>query len=137
MDSSSRPALSEAELSVLRVLWDSGPATVRSVSETLVTSGNKRWAYTTVQTLLHRLRAKGYVESEARDGLAHVFRPLATRDDLIRDRLRVLADELCEGTPAPLVLTLVESHKFTPAEIARFRALLDRESKPGPKANRP
>lgn len=137
MDALERPLLSEAESTVLRVLWDFGPATVRSVSEALGDRATKRWAYTTVQTLLQRLKIKGYVESEAGEGLAHRFRATASRDDLLLDRLKSLADEFCEGTSAPLVLTLVENHKFSPDEIERFRALLDRESPSNSAGERP
>jgi predicted transcriptional regulator len=119
-----RPPPSEQELEALKVLWDEGPGTVRTVSEVLEARG-RRWGYTTVQTYLNRLRAKGHVASEAGSGaLAHVYRAVSTRDDLLRDRLQDLADQLCEGAPTPLVLTLVEGHRFTDEEIARFRALL-------------
>jgi predicted transcriptional regulator len=88
----------------------------------------KRWAYTTVQTYLNRLRAKGHVacESGADASPAHVFRADSTRDDLLRDGLQDLADQLCEGAPSPLVLTLVEGNRFSAEEIARFRTLLNR-----------
>ena len=114
---------SDGELEVLKTLWGEGPATVRGVDEALQGRGIKR-AYTTVQTLLNRLVAKGHVASEAQGG-SLVYSAASTRDDLLRDRLRDLADQLCEGEPTPLVLTLVEGNQFSPAEIARFRALLD------------
>ena len=121
-----RPPPSEQELEVLKVLWDEGPGTVRGVAEVLEARG-RRWGYTTVQTYLNRLRAKGHVASEAGSAaLAHVYRAASTRDDLLRDRLRDLADQLCEGAPSPLVLNLVEGHQFSDEEIARFRAVLDR-----------
>lgn len=117
---------SDQELEVLKVLWDEGPSTIRGVNGVLAGRGIKR-VYTHVQTLLSRLLIKGHVASEpASDGPAHVFSALSTRDDLLRDRLRDLADQLCEGTPAPLVLTLVEQHRFSDEEVARFRAVLDR-----------
>ena len=115
---------SDQELEVLKVLWDEGPATVRGVDEVFRGRGLNR-AYTTVQTLLNRLLAKGHVASEPKGG-AHLYRPVSTRDDLLRDRLRDLADQLGEGSPTPLVLTLVEGHRFSDEEIARFRALLER-----------
>jgi len=114
---------SDGELEVLKALWGEGPATVRGVDEALRGRGKSR-AYTTVQTLLNRLQAKGHVASEPQGG-ALVYRAASTRDDLLRDRLRDLADQLCEGEPTPLVLTLVEANRFSAAEIARFRALLD------------
>ncbi len=124
-----RPSPSDQELEILKVLWDGGPATVRGVDAVLRGRGVRR-AYTTVQTLLNRLLAKGHVASEPKPG-AHLYRAASTRDDLIRDRLRDLADQLCEGAPSPLVLTLVEGHRFSDDEIARFRAVLDRH-RPNP-----
>ena len=118
-----RQAPSDGELEVLKTLWGAGPSTVRGVDEALRGRGIER-AYTTIQTLLTRLQVKGHVASEA-FGAALVYRAASTRDDLVRDRLRDLADQLCEGRPTPLVLSLVEGHRFSPAEIARFRALLD------------
>jgi BlaI family transcriptional regulator, penicillinase repressor len=126
----SRPSLSDAEMDVLKVLWDQGPATVRQVNETLRARG-RTWAYTTVQTLLQRLQAKACVSVET-GGLAHVYRPSASREELIRDRLRVVADQLCEGLPAPLVLALVQGNPYSADEIARFRALLDQLEEKGP-----
>ena len=123
MEKPSRPGLSDAERDVLRVLWDDGPGTVREVRARLEGRG-RTWAYTTVLTLLQRLLAKGCVASDA-SGTAHVFRAEASREDLLQDGLRNLADELYEGEPAPLVLALVRNHKFSPEQIARFRAILD------------
>jgi len=125
-----RPPPSEQELEVLKVLWDEGSGTVRSVAEVL-DSRARRWGYTTVQTYLNRLRTKGHVASEPGSAaLAHIYRPVSTRDDLLRDRLQDLADQLCEGATTPLVLTLVEGHAFSDEEIARFRAILDQNKGP-------
>jgi predicted transcriptional regulator len=116
-------AISETEQAVLKVLWDLGAGTVREVQEVL--RGQRRsWAYTTVQTLLNRLQAKGFAASE-KGGPAHVYRAAVSRDELLRRRLGDLADELCEGTASPLVLALVEGGHFTPDEIEQFRQLLD------------
>ena len=115
--------ISETELAVLKVLWDLEAATVREVQAVLHQQGRK-WAYTTVQTLLNRLQSKGYTKSE-KGGPAHVYRSVVTREELLRRRLGDLADEFCEGTASPLVLALVEGGRFTPDEIRQFRELLD------------
>ena len=118
-----RPPISEAELDILKALWEHGPGTVRDVNARLRRQG-RRWAYTTGLTHLQRLEAKGYVTSD-KSGVAHVFRPAVTRDKLLRQRLKDLADQLCEGTATPLVLALVGGQRFTPEEISHFRQLLD------------
>ena len=123
MMSSRRSPLSETELEVLKALWDRGSGTVREINELLSQRG-RRWAYTTVLTLLARLESKGYVASD-KSGLAHVFHPLVTRDKLLSQRLITLAEELCEGTATPLVHALVQGQRFTAEEIEQFRALID------------
>jgi BlaI family penicillinase repressor len=116
-----RPGLSEAEMEILKALWSHGPATVRQLNEVLA---GRRWAYTTVLTLLQRLVAKGYAASEA-SGVAHVFRAAVTREEMVERRLRDTADELCDGSAMPLLLALVQGNTFSPEELARFRRLLD------------
>ena len=118
--------ISEAELDVLKVLWDIGSGTIREVDDAL----NRDWAYTTVATLLARLQAKGYVQSK-KSGVAYVFSPRVSRDKLLRQRLSSLATELCEGTSTPLVHALVQGRVFSREEIQAFRKLLDElESRP-------
>lgn len=119
-----QPPISETEQAVLKVLWDRGPGTVREVLAELNGQGHS-WAYTTVQTLLTRLAGKGYA-AVARGAAAHVYRAAVSRGELLQQKLTDLADTYCEGTASPLVLALVEGTQFTPAEIARFRELLDR-----------
>lgn len=118
-----RQGLSKTELEVLKALWDHGPGTVRDLNALLEARG-RTWAYTTVQTLLHRLLAKGYVARDKRS-IPHVFRPTVSRERLLRQRLKDLANQLCGGAASPLVLALVETERFSPDEIARLRQLLD------------
>jgi BlaI family transcriptional regulator, penicillinase repressor len=128
-----QPGLSDAERDVLKVLWDHGPATVREINEVLKTRG-RRWAYTTVATLLQRLAAKQYAASDP-SVVPHVYRAVVTRDELLDRRLQDAADEFCDGRAAPLVLALVQGNRFSPAELARLRRLLD-DAASGPSSSR-
>lgn len=116
-------SVSETELAVLKVLWDKERGTVRELQAVLREQG-RNWAYTTVQTLLNRLEQKGFAASD-KTNLAHVYRSVVSRDQMLQQRLIHLADELCEGTASPLVLALVEGARFTHQEIEQFRKLLD------------
>ena len=119
-----RSSVSETELDILKVLWEHGPGNVREINIHLQQMG-RRWAYTTVLTLLQRLEAKGLVRSD-KSGLAHVFKAAVSRDKLLKQRLKDLANQLCEGTATPLVMALVEGQSFTAEEISQFHELLDR-----------
>ncbi len=116
-------ALSPSEREVLKVLWDEGPGTVRAINAALK-RGGRRWVYTTVQTLLNRLQAKGYVTCD-KSGFAHVFHAAVARETIVEQGLADLADQFCDGTAVPLVLALVQGHRFSTEDIDRFRKLLD------------
>lgn len=125
--------LSESELDVLKTLWELGAGTVRELNAALPRKG-RNWAYTTVQTLLARLEAKGCVACD-REATAHRFRPTVSRDDLLQQRLIALEQDLCEGAAMPLVHALVAGHRFSAEEIAEFRRILDEhEAQPKPPA---
>lgn len=114
--------LGDAELEVVRVLWDHGPQTVREVMTHLHERGRKV-AYTTVLTFLSRLEAKGFVASDKAD-LAYVYRARVTRENVTRSRVRSLVQQLYDGAPGPMVLQLIEHGRFTPEEIAQLRKLI-------------
>jgi BlaI family penicillinase repressor len=115
--------LGEAELGVLRALWDAGPATVREVLAHLHRRG-RRVAYTTVQTLLTRLEQKRYVTSD-KSGLAFVYRARVSRDRVTRSRLKSLVRQLYDGAAGPLVLQLIRNERLTPEEIEELQRLID------------
>ncbi|MFG0284363.1 MAG: BlaI/MecI/CopY family transcriptional regulator [Phycisphaerales bacterium JB039] len=116
--------LGEAELEILRILWDRGACTVREVLEALHGSGRKV-AYTTVLTTLSRLEQKKFVASN-KSGMAYVYRARISRDRVVRSRIGSLVQQLFDGAPGSLVVQLMESERFTPEELAQFRALIDR-----------
>jgi BlaI family penicillinase repressor len=124
-----KTGLTEAEMEVLKVLWDCGPAAVRTVRRDLEARG-RRWAYSTVATLIQRLAVKGFIATDS-TAVPHVYSPAVSREQLLGRRLRDAADELCEGNAAPLLLALVQGDYFSPQELARFRRLLDDAARKG------
>jgi len=118
-----RPPVSDAELQVLKVLWTRSAATVRDV-EAELRRQKRHLAYNTVLTLLTRLRDKGYVETD-RAATAHVFRPVVSREELLRHGLSALADRICDGTASPLVHALVRGRQLSADDVAELRRLLD------------
>jgi BlaI family transcriptional regulator, penicillinase repressor len=128
-----KAGLSEAEREALRALWDHGPGTVRQIME-LITARGRRWAYSTVATLLRRLESKGYSASESVAG-SLVYRAALSREDLLDRRLKDAAIELCDGEAAPLVLALVQGNQFSADELDRIRQIIDeaRKGQSGPR----
>jgi predicted transcriptional regulator len=118
-----KPAISDAEREVLKALWEHGPTTVRELQRTLDAQGQE-WTRSTVITLLQRLEKKGYVASD-KSKFAFVFRAVVTREEIVHQRISKLAEELSEGDAVPLVMAFAQRHRFTDAELAQFRRMID------------
>jgi BlaI family transcriptional regulator, penicillinase repressor len=114
--------VTNTELAILQVLWDQGETTRRRVADVVYPGGGEAH-YATVQNLLGRLERKGFVRSN-REGNVVVFTAAIDRDELIRRRLQGLADTLCGGAAAPLIMNLVHSQPLSAADVERLYIIL-------------
>ena len=103
------PRLSRLDLQILDVLWARGQASVREIQEGFP---EPRPAYTTVQTTVYRLEAKGALRRTRKIGNAHIFEPLVARD-VARHRLLDTILSFFGGRPQPMMQQLVEAGKLT------------------------
>jgi BlaI family penicillinase repressor len=112
----------------MKVLWDTGPATVQAVREKL--PGEARSAYTTVQTMLNVLHRKGKVRRTLK-GKAYEYAPAVTRQGATGQAMRDIIDRLFGGSAEDLVLSLVEQHHLTPERLAALNLHLERTQSKG------
>lgn len=131
-----RPArdITEAELAVLRVLWERPSATIRQLTDVLYPGGSAA-QYATVQKLLDRMDAKGYITRD-RSQFVHQFTAALDRDELIGQRLRALAETLCDGSLTPLMTHLVRARRLTDAERDALRSIIEDGERKGTRSNR-
>ena len=116
------PRPTDAELSILRVLWDRGPSTVRQVHEVL---GRARpTAYTTALKLLQIMTDKGLVERDERDR-THVYRAKLTEEQTQRQLVRDLLDRAFGGSASKLVMQALASRRASPDELREIRRVID------------
>src|SRR5262245_46101794 len=101
--------VTDAELSILQVLWERESASVRELAETLYGESNAS-NHATVQKLLERLEGKGCVRRD-RATWPHTFMPSIGREELIGRHLQQTADKLCDGSLQPLLTHLVKAGK--------------------------
>lgn len=113
--------ISDAEHTVMEVLWGESPLTAQDVAERVDPA--KGWSANTVKTLLGRLLAKTVIGHEA-DGRRYLYRPLVARDDYVTGESRRLMDRLFGGKLTPLVAHLAERDELTAQDIAEIEALL-------------
>ena len=111
-----------AELAVIRELWQHGPQTIRQLNDTLYSGDDAQ--YSTVKKLLERLEEKGCVTRDRSD-LVHVFAAAMQRNELIDRRLRDLAEQLCDGSIAPLLTHAARHQGLTKKQRETLNSLID------------
>jgi BlaI family transcriptional regulator, penicillinase repressor len=121
--------LTEAELRVMRVLWDRGASTVQQVLDSI--AQRPALAYNSVLTTVRILERKGYV-AHSKDGRAHVYAPVVKQQDATRSEIRHLVSRFFENSHQDLVLNLLEDQGIDPQELNRLRKMLDRADSKNP-----
>lgn len=123
-----RPELSKSELEIARIVWDLGEATLGQVFEAC--QKERKIDYTTVQTYLHRIVAKGYLQSR-REGRTKLYRPKVRPSQVIQENVNDFLRRLFGGEALPLLRHLIDDQKITAKEIRELRTLLNQlEAKP-------
>src|SRR3954471_13086017 len=122
------PALTHAEHRIMHVLWDSPGSTVGEVVEKI--QGPSRPAYNSVLTILRILEKKGYVTHE-KDGRAFVYSAVVDRQQARRGALSHLLSRFFNGSREELVMDLFGHEHVDAEELAKVKALLDRQLSDG------
>ena len=117
--------LSRLELQVMETMWQHGRLAIREIQEHLPKNG-KSLAYSTVQTMVYRLEAKGAVRRTRKISNAHMFEAVVSRQSVQRR----LADEFLAifGGARPVMAHLIETGQLTMDDIQDAERVL-RESK--------
>jgi predicted transcriptional regulator len=113
--------ISDAEATVMTVLWQDSPLTAQDVIDRV--PAERGWSVNTVKTLLARLVAKKAITHEA-DGRRYLYRPLLARDDYVTGESRLMIDRLFGGRLTPLVAHFAQHEALSAAEIAEIEAIL-------------
>jgi BlaI family transcriptional regulator, penicillinase repressor len=114
--------LTRLELQILEALWKCGRASVREILEQFP---DPQPAYTTIQTTVYRLEAKGAVRRVRKISNAHIFEPVVAREDA---RGRLLEDilGLFGGKAQPMMAQLAEAGKLTLDDVKELEQLINR-----------
>jgi predicted transcriptional regulator len=122
MPSSKPPRPTDAELAILRILWDRGASTVRQVHEAL--SRARPSAYTTALKMLQIMTEKGLVRRDVRER-THIYESRLSEEQTQRQLVRDLADRAFGGSASKLVLQALATKRATPDELVEIRKLID------------
>jgi BlaI family penicillinase repressor len=121
--------LTDLQISLMRVLWDRGQATVAEICDAV--RSERGLALTTVATLLSRLEKRGIVSHETR-ARQFVYQALVTEADIRRSMVHELTEQLFDGDVAALMSHLLTAREISPGDLNRIKAMLA-EHQAGPK----
>lgn len=117
-----RARISEAEWSVMDVLWERSPlGSSEVVAELAPATG---WSPKTVGTLLGRLVKKGYLGFEDQGG-RYLYRPAVPRSEAVREESRSFVERVFGGDASSLLLHFARSAELSPEDLAELRRVLE------------
>lgn len=116
--------LTPLEMLIMQALWEQGPCSVQQVQKGLPEGTDL--AYTTVQTVLNVLEKKGRVRRKLK-GKAYEYRPMLTKEKVLGQAVRDLAEKLFGGSSEELVMNLIKSKQVDAARIAELSRKLAEE----------
>lgn len=120
--SSGAPRPTDAELAILRVLWERGPSTVRQVHDVLLRE--RPTAYTTALKLLQIMTEKGLVRRDETER-THVYQARLSEEQTQRQLVRDLLDRAFGGSATKLVMQALAARRASAEELSEIRRLIE------------
>jgi BlaI family transcriptional regulator, penicillinase repressor len=117
-----QPKPTDAELAILRVLWERGPSTVRQVHEAL--ADTRDTGYTTTLKLMQIMADKGLVKRNE-TSRTHVYAAIAGEEQTQHQLVKDLVDRAFGGSAATLVLRALSAEGTSESELREIRKLID------------
>ncbi|MHC4207063.1 MAG: BlaI/MecI/CopY family transcriptional regulator [Planctomycetota bacterium] len=112
----------DRELTILRILWDKGPSTVRDVNEAM--NEDENTGYTTTLKLMQIMVEKGLVFRDDSQ-FKHVYRPALTEEKAQKQLVGDLLDRAFSGSAEKLVMRALSAKKVSAKELTSIRKMLD------------
>jgi BlaI family penicillinase repressor len=112
----------DRELTILRILWDSGPSTVRQVNEAM--NQDENTGYTTTLKLMQIMVEKGLLLRDDSQ-FKHVYRPALTEEKAQKQLVGELLEKAFSGSAEKLVMRALSAKKVSAKELASIKKMLD------------
>ena len=116
------PKPTEGELSILQVLWERGPSTVREVTEAV--QEQRGTGYTTTLKLMQIMTEKGLVVRDE-SKWSHVYEAAVPAEQTQRQLVRDLLDRAFRGSAQQLVVQALSAKRASREELAEIRRLIE------------
>ena len=113
--------LTEAELRLMKILWERGESGVADLVAAM--PEGEPLAYTSVLTTIRILENKGYVRHR-QEGRAFLYTPCIVEQEAGRSEVRHMMQRFFGNSRERLLLSLLGDDTIDPAELQRLKALI-------------
>lgn len=121
--------LPDAELEIMKVIWHSKtPISTSEVKKIIDEETDNEWTQQTLQTLLNRLIAKGYLEKDKR-GKEYIYTPLAKEKDYVEYESEQFLKKMHGNSVVGLMKALFDSRKISEDDIKELEKILEEKKK--------
>ena len=120
------PQPTDAELAILKVLWQQGPSTVRQVNE--IINQDRPTGYTTTLKLMQIMSEKGLVDRDL-SKRTHVYKAKVAEETTQGRFVKDIIDKVFSGSAEKLVMKALSAKKISPAELAKIKNMLNEMEK--------
>lgn len=119
------PQISEAELKVMKIVWEHAPISTNDITERLTVSTS--WSPKTIQTLIKRLVTKRVLSYE-KQGRVFVYTPLVSEKDYVSQESRSFLQRFYDGHISSMLSAYIQEEKLSKDDLDELRSLLSERS---------
>jgi len=118
------PRISDAEWTVMKVLWSSPGRTADEVVAAL--EGKVTWNMRTIRTLINRLLQKKALKYR-KEGRKYRYWPAVREEHCVKEERRSFVQRVYGGTIQPMLAAFIEDAQLSPEDIEELKHMLDRK----------
>jgi predicted transcriptional regulator len=112
----------ERELTILRILWQIGPATVKEVNKKM--AAELPTGYTTTLKLMQIMTEKHLLKRDD-SSFRHIFSPAVTEENAQNQIVRQMMDKVFAGSAEKLVMRALSAKKISKTELKKIKKMLE------------
>lgn len=116
--------ITQAELVIMKLLWEESPSTAQQINEQVQKlQKEKSWRKATVKTLINRLLKKGFVDFE-QEGRRYLYVPMLEKSSYLADQNDRFLNDLYDGDLSHMMAAFTQHERLSEVEIKEIKALI-------------